>query len=97
MAPELEYYVILRWGDRPFPDWTTTSGYNHDSRRSFRCTSGGVSDGMLWVNHEYVSFPFSGTDAGDAGRPRHGGREPDRFEPVIGFPLPDREEPRAPW
>jgi secreted PhoX family phosphatase len=83
VPPEFERYVIVRWGDRVFPGPDDYVGYNHDYTAFFPLH--GDRDGLLWVNHEYVSFPFSflapETPASLAGFPTS-------FEKVIGFPFP---------
>lgn len=58
VPPEYERYVILRWGDRVFPDPSDYFGYNNDYT-GFVGLRGSNDDGYLWVNHEYVSFPMS--------------------------------------
>ncbi|MEG4010903.1 MULTISPECIES: PhoX family protein [unclassified Microcoleus] len=58
VPPEYERYVILRWGDRVFPDPADYFGYNNDYT-GFVGIRGSSDDGYLWVNHEYVSFPMS--------------------------------------
>src|SRR6185295_7408723 len=103
VPPEFERYLICRWGDRAFGDPDDYVGYNHgcagfvpiqqsdvpfpqEIRRSVSIER--WLDGVLWVNHEYVSFPFS----------RLAPRTPfdlrsadtrDSFTEVIGFALPD--------
>ena len=72
VPPEYERYVIIRWGDRVFPDSSDYFGYNCDYT-SFIPTSTDFSEGYLWVNHEYVSYPISpvapGTPEDLAGAP----------------------------
>ncbi|WP_449417143.1 PhoX family protein [Phormidium nigroviride] len=58
VPPEYERYVIVRWGDRVFPDRADYFGYNCDYT-AFIPNRGSDSDGYLWVNHEYVSYPMS--------------------------------------
>ncbi len=58
VPPEYERYVILRWGDRVFPDPADYFGYNNDYT-GFVGLRGSTDDGYLWVNHEYVGFPMS--------------------------------------
>ncbi len=58
VPPEFERYVIISWGDRVFPDSNDYFGYNNDYT-SFIPTSSDFSEGFLWVNHEYVSYPIS--------------------------------------
>lgn len=59
VPPEYERYVIVGWGDRVFPNPEDYFGYNCDYT-GFIPTGKNSDDGYLWVNHEYVSFPFSG-------------------------------------
>jgi secreted PhoX family phosphatase len=81
VPPEFERYVILAWGDRIFPNSNDYVGYNHDYTGYVPLA--GENEGLLWVNHEYVSYPFSEiapeTPTGLVGN---------SFEAVIGFPLP---------
>ncbi|MEG4445441.1 PhoX family phosphatase [Microcoleus sp. AT9_B5] len=58
VPPEYERYVILRWGDRVFPNPADYFGYNCDYT-AFLPLRGSSDDGYLWVNHEYVGFPMS--------------------------------------
>ncbi|MEG4490801.1 PhoX family phosphatase [Microcoleus sp. D3_18_C4] len=58
VPPEYERYVILRWGDRVFPNPADYFGYNNDYT-GFVGLRGSSDDGYLWVNHEYVGFPMS--------------------------------------
>ncbi|NJK73814.1 MAG: PhoX family phosphatase [Richelia sp. CSU_2_1] len=58
VPPEYERYLIVRWGDRVFPDPADYFGYNSDYT-GFVGVRGSNDDGYLWVNHEYVSFPMS--------------------------------------
>lgn len=59
VPPEYERYVIVRWGDRVFPNQEEYFGYNCDFT-SFIPTNGrNPNDGFLVVNNEYVSFPIS--------------------------------------
>ncbi|AOY82790.1 PhoX family phosphatase [Moorena producens JHB] len=84
VPPEYERYVIVKWGDRVFPNPDDYFGYNNDYT-GFVPVARSSNDGYLWVNHEYVSFPFSdlapGTSSSLAGLPTS-------FETVIGYPLP---------
>ncbi|MBD2676567.1 MULTISPECIES: PhoX family phosphatase [Nostoc] len=59
VPPEYERYVIVRWGDKIFPNSDEYVGYNCDYT-SFIPIGRTADEGYLWVNHEYVSFPFSG-------------------------------------
>ncbi|MEG4532506.1 PhoX family phosphatase [Microcoleus sp. D2_18a_D3] len=58
VPPEYERYVIVRWGDRVFPNPADYFGYNNDYT-GFVGLRGSSDDGYLWVNHEYVGFPMS--------------------------------------
>ncbi len=57
VPPEYERYVIVRWGDRVFPNPEDYFGFNCDYT-SFLPISGNT-DGYLTVNHEYNSYPIS--------------------------------------
>ncbi len=59
VPPEYERYIIVRWGDRVFPDRAEYFGYNNDYTAFIPINAENPNDGYLWVNHEYVSFPFS--------------------------------------
>jgi uncharacterized protein len=87
VSPEFERYVIVRWGDRVFLDPDQYVGYNHDYTAFFGTAGASPLDGLLFINHEYVSFPFSTlapeTPASLATPPA-----PTSFEAVVGFPLP---------
>lgn len=58
VPPEFEVYTILAWGDRVYPNESDYAGFNHDWT-GFVSLRGSRYDGWLWVNHEYVSDPFS--------------------------------------
>jgi uncharacterized protein len=92
IPPEYERYVIVRWGDRPFPNPDDYFGYNCDYT-GFVSMSDDEEEGFLWVNHEYESYPIStmapGIADGLAGAPTS-----DRI--VLGFPLPVGSNPLAP-
>jgi uncharacterized protein len=87
VAPEYERYVIVAWGDRVFPNPDDYFGYNCDYTTLIGIgdENPDPTDGYLWVNHEYVSFPFSflapESPADLAGFPTS-------FQQVIGFSLP---------
>lgn len=59
IPPEYERYVIVRWGDRVFPSREEYFGYNNDYTAFIPIDPKHLNDGYLWVNHEYLSFPFS--------------------------------------
>jgi len=85
VPPEFEYYPIVSWGDRVFPNPDEYFGFNCDFNGYIPIN--GNAEGWLWTNHEYVSYPFSplcpGTSS-DVNNPQF----PDSFQPVIGFALP---------
>lgn len=56
VPPEYETYVILSWGDRVYANPHDYCGYNHDWT-GFAALRGRL-DGYLFVNHEYVSYPW---------------------------------------
>jgi uncharacterized protein len=83
VPPEFIRYTILSWGDRLFPNNDEYVGYNNDYTGYVPIN--GNNEGWLWVNHEYVSYPFSPlVPEAPAGT----GALPDTFRPVIGFDLP---------
>lgn len=57
VPPEYERYVLVGWGDRVFPNVDDYVGYNHDFSAFIPLF--GDHDGLLWVNHEYTSYPMS--------------------------------------
>ncbi|MBN3938471.1 MAG: PhoX family phosphatase [Nostoc sp.] len=84
VPPEYERYVIVSWGDRVFPNKDDYFGYNNDFTGFI--SLGKTNDvGYLWVNHEYVSFPFSSLVVEDSSELKG---LPDAFENVIGWALP---------
>lgn len=58
VPPEYERYVIVKWGDRVFPNPEDYVGYNCDYT-GYIPIRGSNNNGFLWVNHEYVSYPMS--------------------------------------
>jgi secreted PhoX family phosphatase len=82
VPPEYERYVIVSWGDRVFPNEADYVGYNNDYT-SFIPIDRSSNNGYLWVNHEYVSYPWSKVIGGD-----DLAEFPDSFPLVIGFDLP---------
>ncbi|NEP02014.1 MAG: DUF839 domain-containing protein [Symploca sp. SIO2E9] len=82
VPPEYTRYVIVKWGDRVFPNQNDYFGYNSDFT-AFVPRDGDV-DGYLWVNHEYVSFPISDLAPGT---PEDLIGLATSFEEVIGYPL----------
>lgn len=84
VPPEYERYVIVGWGDRVFPNKDDYFGYNNDFT-AFIPTGETNDVGYLWVNHEYISFPFSILAVEDASDLKG---LPDAFENVIGWALP---------
>jgi uncharacterized protein len=85
VPPEYEYYIIAKWGDRIFTDSEEYIGYNCDYT-GFIPTSKSLNAGYLWINHEYISFPFSDL-APDMPSDLTG--LPTSFAGVIGKKLPD--------
>ncbi|UXE61809.1 MAG: DUF839 domain-containing protein [Woronichinia naegeliana WA131] len=83
VPPEFERYVIVQWGDRVFPDADDYFGYNCDYTGFVPLN--GDNAGLLWVNHEYVSFPISTLAPGT---PSDLATFPTSFAAVIGFNLP---------
>jgi secreted PhoX family phosphatase len=61
VPPEYERYVIVRWGDRVFPNPEEYFGFNCDYTGFVPVTgpNGSGNDGYLTVNHEYVGYPIS--------------------------------------
>ncbi|MDM9585425.1 PhoX family phosphatase [Nostoc sp. GT001] len=84
VPPEYERYVIVSWGDRVFPNKDDYFGYNNDFT-GFIPLSKTDNVGYLWVNHEYISFPFSSLVVEDSSDLKG---LPDAFEKVIGWTLP---------
>jgi uncharacterized protein len=84
VPPEYERYVIVGWGDRVFPNPDDYFGYNCDYT-GFIPIGRTNDEGYLWVNHEYVGFPFSGLAPET---PADVQALPDAYTPVIGRPLP---------
>ncbi len=58
VPPEYDRYVIVRWGDRVFPNKEEYFGYNNDYT-GFIPINNNINDGYLWVNHEYISYPMT--------------------------------------
>jgi uncharacterized protein len=87
IPPGYEYYVIVSWGDRPFSDRHQYVGYNHDYT-AFVPLKGSIHDGCLYINHEYISCPFSklAPDTPSNIASLEGVFE--SFLPVVGFDLP---------
>lgn len=83
VAPEFERYVISAWGDRPFADANQYVGFNADYTGYIPLS--GTNEGLLWTNHEYVSYPFSEICPESAITTPPGNNV---FQRVIGFALP---------
>ena len=65
LANGLDYHVILRWGDK-ISD-RDTFGFNNDFTCFLPLNEKDPTDGLLWVNHEYVNPLFvSGFDPSDS-------------------------------
>lgn len=56
LAPHLDYHVIVRWGDKLTAD--DNFGFNNDFTCFIPLDENDPSDGLLWVNHEYVNPLF---------------------------------------
>ena len=69
LANGLDYHVILRWGDKISDK--DTFGFNNDFTCFLPLDEKDPTDGLLWVNHEYVNPLFvSGFDPSDSTAPR---------------------------
>ncbi|MFN6571478.1 PhoX family phosphatase [Dendronalium sp. ChiSLP03b] len=91
VPPEYERYVIVSWGDRVFPNSDDYFGYNCDYTGFVPI--GRTDDiGYLWVNHEYVSYPFSDLLIGSSSDLKG---FPTTFESVIGWALPSTKNLEA--
>ncbi|MBC7956238.1 MAG: DUF839 domain-containing protein [Cytophagales bacterium] len=88
VPPEYERYVISAWGDRPFADANQYVGFNADYTGYVPLS--GTNEGLLWTNHEYVSYPFSEICPESAINTPPGNNV---FQRVIGFPLPTTKTP----
>ena len=91
VPPEYERYVIVKWGDRPFADPDHYVGNNHDYLGFVPLVRQGDDDGearrgLLWINHEYNSFPFSDLAPGV---PSDLAGATESFPSVVGFALPN--------
>lgn len=94
VPPEYDRYVIVRWGDRVFPNNDDYVGYNCDytsfvsiDRDLNPEPSINKNDGYLFINHEYVSYPFSEL-APEIPSDLKGQGFPTTFASVIGWSLP---------
>ncbi|MGH2816054.1 MAG: alkaline phosphatase PhoX, partial [Actinomycetota bacterium] len=86
VAPEFERYLVVAWGDRVFDDRDQYVGFNCDYTAFRRLR--GSSDGFLWVNHEYVSFPLSlGAPETPATLQTANPRPATSFPAVVGFDI----------
>ncbi len=86
VPPEYERYVIVSWGDRVFPNQDEYFGYNCDYTGFVPIGRGNPNDGYLWVNHEYVSYPFS---VNAPGTPSNVAEFSETYPVVIGQSLPN--------
>lgn len=84
VPPEYERYVIVRWGDRVFPNKDDYFGFNCDYT-SFVPIKGNLNDGYLWVNHEYVGYPISIFAPGTPEDVTDTSQFPEAFPAVVGF------------
>ena len=55
LPPEFTYDLLAAWGDR-LPGTNSRFGYNADFTRLYSDLPDG-GEGLLWVNHEYLSLP----------------------------------------
>lgn len=87
VPPEYERYVISSWGDRPFANADDYVGFNCDYTGYIPLSS--TNDGLLWQNHEYVSYPFSEIcpEAAFSTGPFYFAGN-NVFQRVIGYPIP---------
>ena len=88
VAPELERYIIVRWGERLFPSPDDYVGNNHDYTSFLPLNGHNEADGVLWMNHEYVSFPFLGASPGTPASLVTPAAAT-AFAAVLGFSVPD--------
>jgi uncharacterized protein len=86
VPPEYERYIIISWGDRVFPNPEEYFGYNNDYTGFVPIDRRSLNDGYLWVNHEYISYPFS---ALAPGAPADLAGFPTSYPLVIGSELPN--------
>ncbi|MCH2225273.1 MAG: DUF839 domain-containing protein [Crocinitomicaceae bacterium] len=56
LTDNLEYSVLLKWGDRI--SGVDTFGFNNDFTCFIPLENNNLKDGLLWVNHEYVNPLF---------------------------------------
>jgi len=94
VPPEYDRYVIVRWGDRVFPNNDDYVGYNCDYTSFISIDrdlnpepSINKNDGYLFINHEYISYPFSEL-APEIPSDLKGQGFPTTFASVIGWSLP---------
>ncbi len=80
VPPEYEYYPIVAWGDRVFPNPDDYFGYNCDFNGYIPIN--GNNEGYLVTNHEYVSYPFSNLLPGTTAD-----LTDSTFTSVVGYPL----------
>ncbi|MFQ4141171.1 PhoX family phosphatase [Chlorogloeopsis sp. ULAP02] len=85
VPPEYERYVIVRWGDRVFPNQEDYFGYNSDYTTFIPIDGNNLNDGYLWNNHEYVSYPISTVAPGT---PSNLAEFPETYSLVVGQDLP---------
>ncbi len=88
VPPEYERYVIVRWGDRVFPNKEEYFGHNCDYTSFIPVDGRNPNDGYLVVNHEYVNYPISEL-APDTPEDVVGAGFPTSYPLVIGRSLPD--------
>jgi len=89
VPPEYERYVIVRWGDRVFPNKNDYFGFNCDYT-SFVPIKSNLNDGYLWVNHEYVGYPISVFAPGTPEDVTDTSQFPEAFPAVVGFKFSEK-------
>ena len=52
----LDYHTVIKWGDKISE--TDTFGFNNDFTCFIPLDEGNPTDGLLWVNHEYINPLF---------------------------------------
>jgi secreted PhoX family phosphatase len=85
VPPEYERYVIVRWGDRVFPNKDDYFGFNCDYTAFVPVPRQNSDNGYLWVNHEYVSYPISAFAPDTPEDVTDTSQFPEAFPAVIGF------------
>lgn len=72
LPPEYTYDIVCSWGERVFINPVERFGYNNDFT-AFIPLKADDSEGLLWVNHEYISAkPWLDTYSAVVGQPLPG-------------------------